>query len=72
MSYLEFTHFSCHCRKVSSLGLVWQLCFNRLSRDFPGGPVAENLPAIAGDIGLIPGPGKSHMLGATKPVGHNY
>ena len=26
--------------------------------DFPGGPLVKNLPADAGDIGLIPGPRK--------------
>ena len=25
------------------------------SRDFPGGPVVENLPSNAGDMGSIPG-----------------
>ena len=30
-------------------------------RDFPGGTVAKNPPANAGDTGLIPGPGRSHM-----------
>ena len=29
--------------------------------DFPGGAVVENLPANAGDTGLSPGPGRSHM-----------
>ena len=29
--------------------------------DFPGGPVVKNLPAKAGDTGLIPGPGRSLM-----------
>ena len=29
--------------------------------DFPGGAVVESLPANAGDMGLIPGPGRSHM-----------
>ena len=29
--------------------------------DFPDGPVVKNLPADAGDIGLIPGPGRFHM-----------
>ena len=29
---------------------------------FPGGPVVKNLPASAGDMGSIPGPGRSHML----------
>ena len=30
-------------------------------RDLPGGPVVKNLPANAGDTGLTPGPGRSHM-----------
>ena len=29
---------------------------------FPGGSVVQNLPAKAGDTGLIPGLGRSHML----------
>ena len=28
--------------------------------DFLGGPVVKNLPANAGDTGLIPGLGRSH------------
>ena len=28
---------------------------------FPGGPVVKNLPANAGDVGLIPSSGRSHM-----------
>ena len=28
--------------------------------DFPGGPVGKNLPANAGDVGWIHGPGRSH------------
>ena len=40
--------------------------------DFPGGPVVQNLPAKAGDMGSIPGSGRSHMPGATKPMYHNY
>ena len=31
-------------------------------QDFPGGAVAKNLPANAGDTGSIPGLGRSHML----------
>ena len=31
-------------------------------RGFPGGAVVENLPANAGDTGLSPGLGRSHML----------
>ena len=30
-------------------------------QDFPGGTVVENPPASAGDVGLIPGLGRSHM-----------
>ena len=30
--------------------------------DFPGSPVVKNLPANAGDMGLIPGLGRFHML----------
>ena len=30
-------------------------------RGFPVGSVVKNLPANEGDMGSIPGPGKSHM-----------
>ena len=30
-------------------------------RDFPGGSVVKNPPAITGDTGSSPGPGRSHM-----------
>ena len=35
---------------------------NSKKRDFPGGAVVKNPPANAGDTGLIPGPGRSHIL----------
>ena len=35
-------------------------------RDFPGGAVVKNLPASAGDTGLSPGPGRSHMRQSNK------
>ena len=31
------------------------------STKFPGGPVVKNLPTNAGDMGSIPGSGRSHM-----------
>ena len=34
---------------------------NKWAWDFSGGPVVKNLPANAGDMGLIPGPGRSCM-----------
>ena len=39
---------------------------------FPSGSVVRNLPACAGDTGLIPNPGGSHMPQATKPMSRNY
>ena len=30
-------------------------------KDFPGGAVVKNPPGNAGDTGLSPGPGRSHM-----------
>ena len=30
--------------------------------DFPGGPEDKNMPANAGGMDLIPGPGRFHML----------
>ena len=34
---------------------------NNKNRGFPGGAVVKNLPANAGDTGLSPGPGRSHV-----------
>ena len=34
--------------------------------DFPGGPVVKNLPTKAGDKGLIPGLGRSHLPRGNK------
>ena len=31
-------------------------------RGLPGGSVVKNLPASAGDVGSIPGLGRSHLL----------
>ena len=36
--------------------------------DFPGGSVAKNLPANAGDMGLIPGSGRSPGEGSGSPL----
>ena len=43
--------------------------------DFLGRLVVKNPPTNAGDMGSIPGLGRSHMLWsnlATKPVCHSY
>ena len=36
-------------------------CKNPEVQDFPGGSVVKNPPASAGDMGSIPGPGRSYM-----------
>ena len=38
---------------------------------FPGGAVVGNPPANAGDIGLSPGPGRSHMPRSNWAMHHN-
>ena len=35
---------------------------SKLLHAFPGGSVVKNLPANAGDTGLVADPGRSHML----------
>ena len=37
------------------------MCIKLMTGGFPGGAVVENLPANAGDTGLSPGLGRSHM-----------
>ena len=39
-----------------------QLELEDANQGFPAGTVVKNLPANAGDMGSIPGPGRSHML----------
>ena len=39
-----------------------------LSTGFPGGSVVKNLPASAGDIGVIPGSGRSPGVGNGNPL----
>ena len=42
------------------LSLRWLSKLNE--QDFPGGPVVKNLPAKAGDVSSVPGPGRFHVL----------
>ena len=41
--------------------LIEDPCLKQMRGDFPGGVVVKNPPANAGHMGLIPGPGRSHM-----------
>ena len=36
--------------------------------DLPGGPALKNLPANGGDVGSIPGSGRSHGEGNGNPL----
>ena len=42
--------------------ILKRILIKNTKRDFPGGAVVENPPANAGDAGLSPGLGRSHML----------
>ena len=43
---------------MTSLRLWWI----KKKGDFLGGPVVNNPPVSAGDVGSIPGPGRFHMM----------
>ena len=68
-----------YCLEIPTSEKSWMMVHDRLCRakrnhfshtpadeDFPGGPVVKNPPANAGDKGLIPGPGRFHMLRDNK------
>ena len=46
--------WDCHIYTIDTM-------FYKIDRDFPGGAVVGSLPANAGDMGLSPGLGGSHM-----------
>ena len=55
------------CKRMIQFGIInfgkrnSYLVHSRALQGFPGGAVVKNPPANAGDTGLIPGPGRSHM-----------
>ena len=42
-----------------------------MKEGFPGGSVVKNSSASVGDLGLIPNPGRSHMLEQLSPCATN-
>ena len=74
MSCLAYTAYCCHCfirdlrfknqavsRNSRSPGHHYKKK-KKSDLDFPGGPVVKNPPANAGNMGMIPGSGRFHML----------
>ena len=47
--------------EVSRCRLLYTEWINNKVLGFPAGAVVKNPPANAGDMGLIPGPGRSHV-----------
>ena len=57
--YLVFNRWGASCEP--SIFHSLELPYKRPFQDFPGGKVDRNQPDIAGETGLIPGPGRPHM-----------
>ena len=47
--------------KDKSMNLLFKLLVKISISEFPGGPVVKTLSTNAGDMGSIPGAGRSHM-----------
>ena len=47
--------------EILTLWINLENMLNKRSQGFPGGTVVKNLPSNAGDTGLSPGLGRSHM-----------
>ena len=57
MIWLRLTRTACNNHKIVQRDHIYDLDKNPFL-DLPGGPV---VPTKAGDMGLIPGPGRFHM-----------
>ena len=47
---------------------MWEREQEIKNKGFPGGSVVKSLPATAGDLGLIPGLGRSPAVGTGNPL----
>ena len=48
--------------------LLKQVSLDRQILEFPGGSVVKNLPINSGDLGSVPGLGRSHGEGSSDPL----
>ena len=53
--------YVCRVSNTEIVGRLGKISSQETPGGFPGGAVVENLPANAGDMGLSPGLGRSHM-----------
>ena len=53
--------YNVHFRNEETEVLKWTLKKKKTTWDFPGGLAVKNLSANAGDMGSIPGLGRSHI-----------
>ena len=67
--YLGFDSPHNHIRRCST-SLINREMQIKTTRDFPSGPMVNNLPANAGDTGSIPCLGRPPCCGATNPTHH--
>ena len=56
------------CRPSKYSEIEKSICTHIYIWSFPGGAVVKNLPANAGDVGLIPGSGRSPGEGYGNPL----
>ena len=71
-SFIQQTFFSSSCVPGTVLASR-EIAGNKTDKgDFPGGPVTGNPPANAGDMGLIPSPGRFPFAEGQLIPCHNY
>ena len=71
---IQCGHFtSAYTGKVSQVQInIFSLALCLASWGFPGGSVVKNSPASKGDVGSIPGPGRSLGEGNGNPLQYSY
>ena len=72
VSNCVFIGSNCVQLVIAYLKVAQKVDLKVLIMDFPGDPVAKNLPANAEDMSSISALEKFHMQGATKPIHHSH